>query len=200
MVNGYSIVTYQRPVKATDQFDSPIYTNGSQAIIWGIGPLNQRQEVSYHTSFLKKTKLIDFGRQPVWNCPTPDSENVNTKPIASQPEEEFYEKRPESSQLSSHMYEVHENSNTNAPINRRPPQYSSNDRIDLPERRKPIPKPQTASKNGAWDIPAIQCFEPEDGVFYAQMGPTGGKQGYPAITGTYITLEHNIFSISIYVF
>jgi len=39
------------------------------------------------------------------------------------------------------------------------------------------------NSNGAWDIPAIQCHEPEDGVFYAQMGPTGGKHGYPAITG-----------------
>lgn len=36
-----------------------------------------------------------------------------------------------------------------------------------------------------WVIPPIQCNEPEDGVLYAQMGPTGGKQGYPAITGTY---------------
>lgn len=25
--------------------------------------------------------------------------------------------------------------------------------------------------------------EPEDGVFYAQIGPTGGKRGYSAITG-----------------
>lgn len=57
------------------------------------------------------------------------------------------------------------------------------DRIDLPVQRVPTPKP-VAKQNGAWDIPPIQCFEPEDGVFYAQMGPTGGKQGYPAITGT----------------
>lgn len=48
---------------------------------------------------------------------------------------------------------------------------------------KPIPAPAPVVKRDAWDIPAIQCYEPEDGVFYAQMGPTGGKRGYPAITG-----------------
>lgn len=43
--------------------------------------------------------------------------------------------------------------------------------------------PAPAPKTDAWLIPDIQCNEPEDGVFYAQMGPTGGKHGYPAITG-----------------
>lgn len=44
----------------------------------------------------------------------------------------------------------------------------------------PAPVPTTVQ---SWEIPAIQCYEPPDGVFYAQMGPTGGKQGYSAITG-----------------
>lgn len=43
--------------------------------------------------------------------------------------------------------------------------------------------PAPAPTNDAWEIPPIQCYEPEDGIFYAQMGPTGGKHGYPAITG-----------------
>lgn len=43
---------------------------------------------------------------------------------------------------------------------------------------KPVQRP-----NDAWDIPPIPCHEPDDGVFYAQMGPTGGKRGYSAITG-----------------
>ncbi len=29
----------------------------------------------------------------------------------------------------------------------------------------------------------FQCNEPEDGVFFAQIGPTGGEQGYASITG-----------------
>lgn len=48
---------------------------------------------------------------------------------------------------------------------------------------KSVPTPAPAAKRDAWAIPPIQCYEPEDGVFYAQMGPTGGKRGYPAITG-----------------
>lgn len=35
----------------------------------------------------------------------------------------------------------------------------------------------------AWFIPPIPCHEPEDGVFYAQIGPTAGENGYNAITG-----------------
>lgn len=73
-VNGYSIVTYQRPLKATDEFDLPIIGNSSQAIAWAIGPLNQRLEVSYHSLFSKQTKLIQFGREPSWNCPLSESD------------------------------------------------------------------------------------------------------------------------------
>ena len=50
-----------------------------------------------------------------------------------------------------------------------------------PQRVAATPAP--APTNDAWEIPPIQCYEPEDGIFYAQMGPTGGKHGYPAITG-----------------
>lgn len=74
MVNGYSIVTYQRPLRASDAYDRPVLTNQSQAIIWAIGPLNQRDEVSFHTSYLKKDVLFDFGRQAKWNCPMPEGE------------------------------------------------------------------------------------------------------------------------------
>ena len=48
---------------------------------------------------------------------------------------------------------------------------------------RPRPAPARKATTRAWDIPAIQCNEPEDGVFFAQIGPTGGEQGYPAITG-----------------
>ncbi|XP_071633804.1 protein Skeletor, isoforms B/C isoform X1 [Temnothorax longispinosus] len=142
MVNGYSIVTYQRPLKASDELDLPILTNRSQAIIWAIGPLNERQEVSFHSHYLKTDRFIEFGRPPAWNCPMPDQESPdNFKQTAS---------------------------NTQI-VTRRP-------------QRVPA-TPAPASTNDAWEIPPIQCYEPDDGVFYAQMGPTGGKHGYPAITG-----------------
>ncbi|KAG4075641.1 hypothetical protein HA402_003466 [Bradysia odoriphaga] len=191
MVNGYSIVTYQRPLKASDRFDLPIPINGSQAIVWGIGPLNQRTEVSFHTKYTKGDRLIDFGRQPTWNCPVPDGEmkmtgdEISAKPVQTN---------------VNHNKDRNRESQDNRPqkqeINRRGSRPSSTaddkytvpalhvineDKATVPARHVPTPKP--APTNGAWEIPPIQCYEPEDGVFYAQMGPTGGKHGYPAITG-----------------
>ncbi|XP_015430198.1 PREDICTED: protein Skeletor, isoforms B/C-like [Dufourea novaeangliae] len=151
LVDGYSIVTYQRPLKTNDELDHQILTNSSQAVIWAIGPLNDRQEVSFHTDYLKTDRFIDFGRPPVWNCPVPDQE--------------------QSSQLFAGNDENTSGSQTQGVVvtTRRP-------------QRVPA-TPAPAPKTDAWDIPPIQCDEPEDGVFYAQMGPTGGKHGYPAITG-----------------
>lgn len=65
-------------------------------------------------------------------------------------------------------------------------------------RPRPVPKPAPVENNVAWDIPAIQCYEPDDGVFYAQMGPTGGKHGYSAITGQFLFFD-NLFIVYIYI-
>lgn len=188
MVNGYSIVTYQRSLQATDKYDLPISINNSQAIVWAIGPLNERKEASFHSQYTKDTHLINFGRQPTWNCPMPEGNKAadaaadsteeiednsqgytepNIPPSAQFTEEEFYENRPQALQMQNRRQQ-----NQAAPTSK--PQRS-------PPR--PIATPKPANTNGAWEIPAIQCYEPEDGVFYAQMGPTGGKHGYPAITG-----------------
>uniref|UniRef100_A0AAG5CXG1 Protein Skeletor n=1 Tax=Anopheles atroparvus TaxID=41427 RepID=A0AAG5CXG1_ANOAO len=166
MVNGYSIVTYQRPLRASDHLDLPIFTNASQAIIWAVGPLNQRYEVSYHSHYLKGTKLVDFGRQPYWNCPTPESDQSRVTPEPAYGGPQTPQKLASSSGYSGG--------------NRREDVANSVQQQQRPQ------SPATArppAKAGAWDIPPIQCYEPEDGVFYAQLGPTGGKQGYPAITG-----------------
>ncbi|OAD56535.1 Protein Skeletor, isoforms D/E [Eufriesea mexicana] len=150
LVDGYSIVTYQRSLKASDELDHQILTNGSQAIIWAIGPLNERQEVSFHTDYLKTDRFIDFGRPPVWNCPVPDHENSQILPSSNGDKDDG----------------INEQS------------------VVTPKRPPRIPAtPAPAPRDDAWDIPPIQCDEPEDGVLYAQMGPTGGKHGYPAITG-----------------
>jgi len=60
IVNGYSIVTYQRPLKSKDNLDLPILTNKSQPIIWAIGPLNDKHEVSYHPEFSKGIYFINL--------------------------------------------------------------------------------------------------------------------------------------------
>lgn len=179
-MNGYSIVTYQRPLRATDEFDLPIIANTSQAIAWAIGPLNQRLEVSYHTLYSKSTKLIQFGREPKWNCPL--SENDMKMIEEDDDGEELYDtpiQNVNRIQTSSIRNTHHSN-------------YAEveNDR----RQQTAVPTPARApsiQRNKYWEIPPIQCYEPEDGVFYAQMGPTGGKQGYPAITGLCINIHSN---------
>jgi len=131
LINEFTMLTFQRPLRAVDRNDLPIYTNGSQAVIWAIGPVNSQGETSYHNLRVKGDMFMDFGRTPKWNCPLPEDQNVNKRRLQG-------------------------GANT------------------------PPPAPQHAS---AWYIPPIPCYEPADGVFYAQIGPTGGKNGYNSITG-----------------
>ncbi|KAK9502078.1 hypothetical protein O3M35_012681 [Rhynocoris fuscipes] len=152
LVNGYSIVTYQRPLKAHDGLDKPIFTNRSQPIIWAVGPLNSKLEVSYHSITSKGDVFLDFGRPPKWNCPIPESDATPDASSSANLNNGFF-------------FGLQRATEPPAPVYKTPP------------------PPAPAPKNSAWEIPPIQCNEPEDGVFYAQMGPTGGKHGYPAITG-----------------
>ena len=52
------------------------------------------------------------------------------------------------------------------------------------KRPDKVQEPKSAPRAAKpWYVPPIQCHEPEDGVFFAQIGPTGGSQGYASITG-----------------
>lgn len=199
VVNGYSIVTYRRPLRAADVYDLPIFTNVSQPIIWAIGPLNQRDEVSFHNHYLKTNFFIDFGRPAKWNCPMLKNEQLPMIPVQTastiRPIEEAEGVTPAATSAPR------KNSSRRRGGNRRP-QTTEEEAVDSEksasgtqhQRRRgaqreggtsirAVPSPAPASKKDAWVIPPIMCYEPEDGVFYAQMGPTGGKRGYPAITG-----------------
>lgn len=131
VINDFTMLTYRQPLRAVDAYDKVIYTNQSQAVIWAIGPVNKKGEVSYHAKRIPRDLKLNFGRLPQWNCP-----------IAGKKKKSGGRGR-----------------------NRRP----------TPKTAKKAAKP--------WIIPPIQCHEPEDGVFFAQIGPTGGEQGYPSITG-----------------
>lgn len=206
MVNGYSIVTYQRPLRASDELDKQIFTNRSQAIIWGIGPLNQKDEVSFHTYYTKGNRFIDFGRPSKWNCPMPETDTSASMKAALEnaPVETV---RSTTTEVPTVRSRNSERKRGDSRGTRRPQQQQqqqqpeavkdSVDSASQPARSrqqsgrrgvstttaKPVPSPAPVRDRDAWEIPAIQCYEPEDGVFYAQMGPTGGKRGYPAITG-----------------
>ncbi|XP_044263750.1 protein Skeletor, isoforms B/C isoform X2 [Tribolium madens] len=172
MVNGYSIVTYQRPLKPSDEYDRQIHTNRSQAIIWAIGPLNQRNEVSFHSHYTKGDQFLDFGRPAKWNCPMPEGEQPSMKSTTTAPSRSRNaEKRRGSTNNRKEVADNERSASRTRPTERRR------------GNTKPVPTPAPVAKRDAWEIPPIKCYEPEDGVFYAQMGPTGGKRGYPAITG-----------------
>jgi len=142
VINQFTMLTYRQPLKARDRYDSTIYTNQSQPVIWAIGPVNEEGEVSYHKKRLRGNLFFDFGRIPQWNCP-----------IAGKPAPQTQE-RPRGG-------------------GRRKNKKKKN-------KSRPAPAPKV---DKPWFIPPIQCYEPEDGVFFAQIGPTGGDNGYPAITG-----------------
>nr|QUP51775.1 knickkopf 3 [Locusta migratoria] len=170
LVNGYSIVTYQRSLRAHDELDLPVFTNQSQPVIWAVGPLNERRETSFHHSFNKHDVLIDFGRPPRWNCPLPDTD----APRATTPAATSITTGAPSRRRGSSRSTAAATTTTEEPPATQPPRRST--------RPRATPAP-VAKVSDPWHIPAIQCYEPEDGVFYAQMGPTGGKRGYSAITG-----------------
>ncbi|XP_050310336.1 protein Skeletor, isoforms B/C isoform X1 [Anthonomus grandis grandis] len=192
MVNGYSIVTYQRPLKASDQYDQPIYTNQSQAIIWAVGPLNQRDEVSFHSSYLKGDSFIEFARPAKWNCPNPENHSKPHQiPVAPSRRED--EPEPASQRRKE------TGNRRRGSGNRRQPVATTEDAEEVQATRSQPTRTKVSNRGGQrgtvppptpvkstvkpWYIPPIECNEPENGVFYAQMGPTGGKRGYPAITG-----------------
>lgn len=51
--------------------------------------------------------------------------------------------------------------------------------------------PATTTRPTSWQVPPIPCYEPDDRVYYAQLGPTGGTYGYRAITGCPFISLHN---------
>lgn len=201
MVNGYSIVTYQRSINATDKLDLPISRNGFEAIVWGIGPLNERKETSFHTYYNKHTHYIDFSRLPTWNCPMPEGHKPGNSDDFNGKYEDKYQERGGGYPLATRLSkgdgvpeEFYEGNRAQALQGAKSHQENVDQRLT---QRLPVPTPKSVvSENTAWDIPAIQCYEPEDGVFYAQMGPTGGKRGYSAITGKFNNFV-NIFDLKI---
>ncbi|XP_071441647.1 protein Skeletor, isoforms B/C [Hetaerina americana] len=160
--DGHTVITYQRPLIAVDSlYDRSIFSNGTkQPFIWAIGPLNGRNEVSYHRIANRHDVLLDFGRYPEWNCPKSDNGWVGS-----------VEGEENDGQISG-SEEVYKEDVT-----------AVDEPHKLVERPSEVQTPRPAPTVNAWKIPPIPCYEPDDGVYYAQMGPTGGRRGYPAITG-----------------
>lgn len=110
--------------------------------------------------------LIDFGRSPFWNCPAPEEPTTSQNhPAAVNTKEKKDWTGPLEGNAVAHLPSTH-------PTKPSPPVLAPPSVISQHKHRAP------------WYVPAIECFEPENHVFYAHIGPTGGSQGYNAITGS----------------
>ncbi|KAL3173630.1 hypothetical protein MRX96_041453 [Rhipicephalus microplus] len=75
VLNGYHMVTFRRPQAAQDpNYDQHIYSDGPQAVMWAVGPVNDHSDASYHSVHSQGDVFLDFARQPAWNCPAPDDD------------------------------------------------------------------------------------------------------------------------------
>ncbi|XP_037092885.1 protein Skeletor, isoforms B/C-like [Pollicipes pollicipes] len=68
-INGFSMLTLQRPLKAADRLDRSISTQQPQAVIWAVGPVSGAGDIGYHRRRVRGDLLLHFGRRPAWNCP-----------------------------------------------------------------------------------------------------------------------------------
>ncbi|RWS12065.1 protein Skeletor: isoforms D/E-like protein, partial [Dinothrombium tinctorium] len=84
VVNDFTMITFKRPQLGVDEvYDQHVYSDGPQAVLWAIGPLNDRKEVSYHRLRTNGNLFIDFARTPKWNCPNPDSRSSTSQTTPS---------------------------------------------------------------------------------------------------------------------
>ena len=124
---------------------------------------------------------------PKWNCPAPDEPtSVTPSPfstsvhgLASLQNEPEVTKQPDYSKSSPAQQQyppAQKHSNT---VYTKESSSKTNAAVGSTQ----LLSTSSSNKFPAWRVPPILCHEPEDHVFYAQMGPTGGKRGYSAITG-----------------
>ena len=72
LIGGVTMLTFRRPLAASDEYDKAILPNTTQAVFWAIGPVNQTGETSHDRSNrIIADVFLTFGRSPQWNCSTP---------------------------------------------------------------------------------------------------------------------------------
>ncbi|GFY48301.1 cytochrome b561, DM13 and DOMON domain-containing protein At5g54830 [Trichonephila inaurata madagascariensis] len=68
--NKTTIITFKRHLKAEDKLhDQNIYTDGPQAVLWAVGSLENGNLAGSPRLRTRGNLLLDFGRDPNWNCP-----------------------------------------------------------------------------------------------------------------------------------
>ncbi|GFT85440.1 hypothetical protein TNCV_497871 [Trichonephila clavipes] len=73
--NKTTIITFKRHLKAEDKLhDQNIYTDGPQAVLWAVGSLEDGNLAGSPRLRTRGNLLLDFGRDPNWNCPPLNTE------------------------------------------------------------------------------------------------------------------------------
>ncbi|CAL8071837.1 unnamed protein product [Orchesella dallaii] len=214
-VNGFTILTFQRKLGAADIYDKAILTNGSQPVIWAVGPIKDGL-AHYHFLRNKDDLYIDFGRSPRWECPEPEAE-PETSQNSPSPATILLQSTQTAAASSAQntaggggggAVTVSSQSFTTTTTSPYPstssittttttaPTSTEKESVTTQSTASPVPElsgssapsqeykaPVTAPSPTSWAVPPIPCYEPDDRVYYAQLGPTGGAYGYRTITG-----------------
>ena len=191
IVNGFSMVTFKRPQLGVDEeYDQHVYSDGGQAVIWAIGPLNNREEVSYHSIHNYGNTFIDFARTPTWNCPRPDESLLNQRRFQRLTAEatglkfsnKLFSPSPQPP-LSSEQHQKIKNITPSAIVNQTTLQSTSTTMSETTLATITTTTTTTTKRPNLqpWRIPQIRC--PKERTLWAQIGPVGGSRGYQAITG-----------------
>lgn len=182
VVNGFSMITFKRPQLGVDEvYDQHVYSDGQQSVIWAIGPLNHRDEVSYHSMHNIGNKFIDFARAPIWNCPRPDESLLKQRRFqrltAEATAQKFAKKvappsTPKTTEIGSLTSESQGTFQTTLGTTPKPSLTTTQTNTESSSK---------APNLQPWRISKVRC--PKDRTLWAQIGPVGGARGYQAITG-----------------
>ena len=77
------MITYRRPLKASDIYDVGISTKPQirQNVFWSIGYKSSEMRKIHKPNKNDGPMEINFGRRPRWNCPRDEHENENEEEI-----------------------------------------------------------------------------------------------------------------------
>lgn len=180
---------------------------------------------SSSSSFFVDDLSIDFGRVPKWNCPQPEGEPETSANAPSPATYLLQQSTQQNTQTTTiRTTTVPSTTTTTTPTTTtvrtmttttgKPPKtpdsssFSKNsggarDGGDENNSIAEYKAPATAPSPTSWQVPPIPCYEPDDRVYYAQLGPTGGAYGYRSITGcSFLSLPfyilHTILFITIW--
>lgn len=78
--DNYTMLTFRRPLKAEDQYDTTILTSQPQEVFWSVGYKMAVKRLESKPLKNIDPIFVDFGRLSLWNCPTESSKDSGELP------------------------------------------------------------------------------------------------------------------------